>query len=178
MAPGSVSPLAVEVAKNQWAGFHLAAADVHQHLPGTADGEDGEDLPRPGARGEEPEGIARINQAAALEIPAGGQRRPPRRLGCGGRSDSAAAHHPVEAVAGNIEQARVRVRYPQAAFFNAVAEDHGVQSHSNSYRCRAVTQIRRWGSILFTNSLNDVASSSLLACQKCSDRKSTRLNSS
>src|ERR1017187_2698459 len=100
MAPGSVSPLAVEVAKNQWAGFHLAAADVHQHLPGTADGEDGEDLPRPGARGEEPEGIARIHQAAALEIPAGGQRRPPRRLGCGGRSDSAAAHHPVEKVTG------------------------------------------------------------------------------
>src|ERR1019366_8374041 len=100
MAPGSVSPLAVEVAKNQWAGFHLAAADVHQHLPGTADGEDGEDLPRPDARGKEPEGIARINQAAALEIPAGGQRRPPGRLGCGGRSDSAAAHHPVKKVTG------------------------------------------------------------------------------
>src|ERR1017187_7646664 len=38
------------------------------------------------------------------------------------------------AVAGNVEQARIRMRYCQTALFNAVAEDHRVQSHAYSYR--------------------------------------------
>ena len=33
MAHGRVSALAVEAAQDEWAGFHLAVADVHQHLP-------------------------------------------------------------------------------------------------------------------------------------------------
>jgi hypothetical protein len=36
------------------------------------------------------------------------------------------------AVAGNVEQARIRMRGPQTALFNAVAEDYRVQSHADS----------------------------------------------
>jgi len=36
------------------------------------------------------------------------------------------------AVAGNVEQARIRMRDQQAALFNAIAEDHCVQSHDDS----------------------------------------------
>ena len=36
------------------------------------------------------------------------------------------------AVAGNVQQARVRMRDQQAALFNAIAEDHCVQSHDHS----------------------------------------------
>ena len=34
---------------------------------------------------------------------------------------------------GNVEQMRIRMREPQTALFNAVAEDHRVQSHADSY---------------------------------------------
>src|ERR1700680_4825486 len=38
------------------------------------------------------------------------------------------------AVSRNVEQARIRMLDPKTALFNAVAEDHRVQSHADSYR--------------------------------------------
>jgi hypothetical protein len=38
------------------------------------------------------------------------------------------------AIARNVEQARMRMRDAQATLFNAVAEDHSVQSHGDSFR--------------------------------------------
>src|SRR5690349_143651 len=95
MADGRVSALALEAAQDQWAGFHVALTDVHQHLAGTAHGEDGQDLSWAAVGGEKPQGAAGNDQTPALETFARGQRRPSRYLGGAGARDFAAAYLPI-----------------------------------------------------------------------------------
>ena len=78
---GALSRLAVETAQDERAEFHVAAAAVRQRASRMADGQDGQDLPRTAADGQEPQRTARHHQTAALEVPAAGQRRPSGRLG-------------------------------------------------------------------------------------------------
>src|ERR1700674_6122919 len=71
----------METAQDERAELHLAAAAVCECAARRADGPDGQDLPWPPARHQEPEGIAGDHQATALETPAGGHRRSPRGMG-------------------------------------------------------------------------------------------------
>jgi len=65
-------PLAVEAPQVERAELHVAAAVIRERASRIADGEAGEDLSRTADVTQEPEGTAGDDQAAALEVPAGG----------------------------------------------------------------------------------------------------------
>src|SRR5215813_4930928 len=76
LAPWRSRRLAVEAAKDERPELYVAAAAFQQRAAGVADGDDGENLSRETASGQDPKGVALLDQAAALEISARGQRRP------------------------------------------------------------------------------------------------------
>ena len=99
VAHGRAASLALEAPPDERSELHLAVVVVRRRSSGTADGEDGEDLPRPPRDDKEPQRIAGHHQAAALEISARGQR------GLTGRLEAPRARSPA---------ARLLLRRPSA----------------------------------------------------------------